>query len=209
MNKSLIEELLSLARQSDDAALAEEVVVATFRPMFDEAFKMGNLARAMEVQYNAVQRKGHVNRLRGEANTFRAAAEALKKAADKSSVLQDAAEITETISLDDGSASFRSGQEHASGKIARRLRAMAAQGQASQELGGDARSSADARRYLSDWTPDHVQDYVARIERRSAERLTALTLVYEHKHRDPDADDEVIAAWDAARAALGIKETVR
>lgn len=84
MTTKLIAELESLARQSDDAALAEEVVAQTFRPMFHEAFDQPrtqeSFRRATELRNYVFDREANARRLRREAETFRAAIAAIQGA---------------------------------------------------------------------------------------------------------------------------------
>lgn len=71
----VIKGLQSMARQSDDAALAAEKVVAVFRPMFDEAFGGANPdhKRALELRYNALDQADEAKRMRREADFLRGA----------------------------------------------------------------------------------------------------------------------------------------
>ena len=80
----VIKELESLARQSDDAAEAEEAVVAFFGPKYETALFGEPPApeRVSELYAYAIERRRQAKRLRHEAAVFKAAVGLLNTQSD-------------------------------------------------------------------------------------------------------------------------------
>ncbi len=79
----IIEELESIARQSDDAAASCEAIAKLHRPEFEECVhgetSQKNNNRALELYAHVITNEHEANRLRKEAVLFRAAIDELQK----------------------------------------------------------------------------------------------------------------------------------